>query len=405
MMVNKFANALHEHIAFVDLPKLIGWASDFDHIKVHNRTEIEYLMKLNSEKLNNRGPKVDPKKGIMQNYKSNMLLLLFMYRANGLPEKYQQEIQNIIEKIPSLVELWLEISMVFHAQFKMRRVRKTISFKAMRVILKFSQHVIQGMWENDSQLMQLPFMTTDKINKISKQMKKKFVTLKEYMALTEDQRKLHKVLTETELAQVEKCLKNLPKFKLSAEIMTEGSEDIIVNDVVSIKIKIIREDLKKGEKAPLVCSRCYSFRKTPVYYVYLTDRDDKNIFAHIKLKGINNILESDIKFQAPPGMVGDCLFNVHCINDSYIGLDEHSELRFTVKQHDEERALFSYHEEDIKREPSLFEQALQGLNEENSDDELESDSEGEEKKIGGFGSKKHLSKKVSDNEISDGKDD
>ena len=34
--------------------------------------------------------------------------------------------------------------------------------------------------------------------------------------------------------------------------MTEGSEDIVVNDVVSIKIKLIREELKEDEKAPQV---------------------------------------------------------------------------------------------------------------------------------------------------------
>ena len=70
--------------------------------------------------------------------------------------------------------------------------------------------------------------------------------------------------------------------------------------------------------------------------------------------------------------------------------------------------MLQYHEDDIKRKPTLFEQALQGLQEENSDEELESDSDKEDDKVkGGFGSKKHLAKKKqdSDDEVLSEKDD
>jgi hypothetical protein len=50
-------------------------------------------------------------------------------------------------------------------------------------------------------------------------------------------------------------------------------------------------------------------------------------------------------------------------------------MRFTILQESESRSVISYHEEDIKREPTLFEQAMQGFKEENSDDDLSEEEE------------------------------
>ena len=93
----KFAMVLNENSTFSDFPKIIGWASDFEHIKVRSKNEVEFLMKLNTEKLDNKGPKVDLRK-IQQNYKTHMMILLYMFRADGLPEKYNEHIMEIIKK-------------------------------------------------------------------------------------------------------------------------------------------------------------------------------------------------------------------------------------------------------------------------------------------------------------------
>ena len=244
-----YAQALHEHIAFVDVPKLVGWASDFDHIKAKNRNEIQYLAKLNSDLLNNRGPKVNPKKGVMKNYKTNLLILFYLARSD-INEAYRKEMLEIIEKIPSITELLLEISMIFHVNYRQKRFRKNMSFKAMHTIVKFSQHCIQGTWENASELLQLPHMTDEKITRIMKSMRKRSLSIKDYIKLTPEQRKAHKALTDDELESVEECISNLPKIKLTSEIKTDGSQDIVIFDVVTIKVTIEREELKEDEKAP-----------------------------------------------------------------------------------------------------------------------------------------------------------
>jgi hypothetical protein len=258
-------------------------------------------------------------------------------------------------------------------------------------------------------------MDADRISKIAKKMKKKEITLKEYISLTKEERHSHEAFNEQELKVVEHCIENLPNIKVIPEVITEGSEDIVVHDIVSIKVKIHREELKDNERAQPVCSRTYPTLKTEKFYVYLTDLKDDGIFAYIQFTGTEKEQEKVIKFQAPPNMIGECKMRVHCFSDSYVGLDSVSELSFTIKQESQTRSIFSYHEEDIKREPTLFEQVLQGMNEENSDDDLESDNDADTANAT-FDSKKSQAKENpmkgcqhgcqhSDEEVEDEKDD
>lgn len=393
-----FAMAINENITFMDIPKLVGWASDFNNIKVNSKEELELLSKLNSDILHNKGPSFSPKDGrIMQNFKPNLLIMFYMFRGE-IPEYLRKQARVIIEKVPNIIDLLLEISMSFHVQYRMRRSRKNMSFKAMVTLINFNQHLIQGLWEKDSQLLQLPHMDADKISKIGKKLQKKEVTLKEYTALSKEDRASHGVFSESELKSVEQCISNIPNIDISAEIMTEGSEDIVVLDVVSIKIKLTRKNLKEGEKAAKVCSRTYPFLKDEVYYVYLTDIKDMAIFSHVKFRKSDHIVEETIKFQAQPQMIGKCKMRVHCYCDSYIGVEAFSELDFEVKQSSETRTMYSYHEDDIKREPTLFEQVLQGMNEVNSDDDLEEEEDNDDKT-----DSKQTTKKVHDHETFDSK--
>lgn len=182
---------------------------------------------------------------------------------------------------------------------------------------------------------------------------------------------------------------------------------MVVLDLVTIKISIDRTELEENTLAAPVCSRTYPYIKNPKYFIFLTDIKENNVFAFMKTKDEENgkVINTEIKFQAPPTMVGNCCLKVHCICDSYVGLDAFTEMRFTIQKESETRETFSYHEEDIKREPTLFEQALQGFKEDNSDDEL-SEEEEDSKVQGSFDSKKSQAKVTnSDEEVEESKDD
>jgi hypothetical protein len=207
-----------------------------------------------------------------------------------------------------MIDLWMDISMQFHMGYQQKRLRKNMTFNAMTNILKFSQHFIQGLWEFQSELFQLPHVSNDNITQIQRKMKKKDVKLLEYISLTPEERKEHDAFPEKQLKDVESCIKSLPKLKLSAEIKTQGVDDLVVLDLVTIKITIERTELDDDALAPPVCSRAYPFIKNPRYFVFLTDVKENNIFAFMKTKEeeVAKVISTEIKFQAPPSMVGNC---------------------------------------------------------------------------------------------------
>lgn len=96
-------------------------------------------MKMNYSSLKNRGPTMNVKKGkILKNYKSHMLFVAYMHRID-VPDQYKLLITEMIKKVPSIIDLWLDISLQLHFGFKSRRSRKNMTFVAMKKIIMFSQ--------------------------------------------------------------------------------------------------------------------------------------------------------------------------------------------------------------------------------------------------------------------------
>ena len=198
----------------------------------------------------------------------------------------------------------------------------------------------------------------------------------DYINLSEEKRQSHEVFSDSELKTIEYCIKQLPNISISSEVKTDGSEDIVVMDYVTIIVKLDRVNLQEGEKAAPVCSRTYPFIKYEKFYLYLTDITGTNIFSYVVFDKNDKVQQKEIRFQAFPQMAGNVVLKLHCFSDSYAGLEMSSEIKFTIKKESEgNREMYVYDEEDMKREPTLIEQVMNGLNEENSDDDVEDDDD------------------------------
>lgn len=209
------------------------------------------------------------------------------------------------------------------------------------------------------------------------------------------------MLDDQQLETIENWISYMSDISVSAKVETEGSEDIVVLDVVSITVTIVRNNLKENERAGPVVSQAFPFVKYEKFYVYLTDITDTNIFSFLLFDKTDREQKETIKFQAPPNMIGDIVMKVHVFSDSYIDSHPTTEVRFTIKKESNTREFTSYHEEDIKREPTLFEQVMSGMNEANSDDDLEEDETKETTEA--FDSQKAKAK-ISDDEESEEKE-
>lgn len=56
------------------------------------------------------------------------------------------------------------MAMILAMEFKMKRSPKRITAKNVSTLLDFSQNIVQAMWKDDDNFLQLPHMDQDKIN-------------------------------------------------------------------------------------------------------------------------------------------------------------------------------------------------------------------------------------------------
>ena len=94
--------------------------------------------------------KEDPKTAAW--LKGNVLLHCYLNNMEvSIP--HQQDIKNLLNKAPELLNTMLQISLL-------PRIKgKQASLSLTTTVIHFQQYVYQGLWVNDSPLKQLPHIT------------------------------------------------------------------------------------------------------------------------------------------------------------------------------------------------------------------------------------------------------
>lgn len=158
-------------------------AADFEDMMLRGNYELNELEGINQKYLNRHGPMVNKKKGrIALTYKQQIMIVAYMHRTK-LGPRYEAQQAQIIEKIPHLIDMCLIAAVEMQKAYSQGVSQKNMNFQTMKHIIKFSKYFMHGLWEGDSELLQLPYSTPEVVKSIGKKMKRKNPTLKEYMAL------------------------------------------------------------------------------------------------------------------------------------------------------------------------------------------------------------------------------
>jgi len=119
---------------------------------------------------------------------------------------------------------------------------------------------------------------------------------------------------------VEKCIDALPLLDVNIEAGTLGHEEVGVNDLLNVKIKVKLSQLAKGQESGYVHSRQYPFLKRDEWFLLITDRSLSSI-AMVEKLDFDGKEEYVKEFQEKVTRTGPINFVVLLVNDSYKGLD------------------------------------------------------------------------------------
>lgn len=129
-------------------------------------------------------------------------------------------------------------------EFAMRNIPKRVSAKTANTIIAFSQNVVQGMWYDDDDFMQLPYVDYERIKNFKK--KNKNITLEQYCRLTTEERRALALYDDPKhFDDCERTIKSFPVIDVNVTFEVEGEKEIAVNDLLTIKIQITHPNLEE----------------------------------------------------------------------------------------------------------------------------------------------------------------
>lgn len=175
-------------------------------------------------------------------------------------------------------------------------------------------------------------------------------------------------------------LKIFPDITVETKVFVDDDEDdnVYENDLVTIQVKITRNNLEEGGKAGLVHAPYFPFPKREAFWIILGQMNQGRILHIEKVGNPNKTVIHEIKFMAPPK--GTYHFDLYVKSNGYVGIDQSHKVEMITL---DSSALPEYkvHPDDaqLDDEPTLFEEMLNAHIERDSDDEEEEeDSDKEE---------------------------
>ncbi|PGH30795.1 translocation protein SEC63 [[Emmonsia] crescens] len=283
-----------------------------------------------------------------------------------------------------------------------------LAFGSLQPILgsfHMSQHLIQAIRPGGSPLLQLPHFTSQIVRSIEGEHSRSHMSIPQYMALSEQQRRKLSVgkdlLSEQQYASALSVARQIPVLDVSKSYFKVVGEKVVTpSSLVQLIVKarfippgstdipeVNERDLEdvdpdeddvdankssaKGQKGgkddseytiqpPLAHAPYFARDHSPRWYIFLADSRqgriavppftfttfDKPIFDKDG-KPTFNVQSLKMQFQAPP-QVGKFAFSLYIVCDSYIGFDTVSEITLDVEDFAKAAAL---EEEDDISEP------------------------------------------------------
>ena len=191
---------------------------------------------------------------------------------------------------------------------------------------------------------------------------------------------LKKEFIDEQINDINRAIESIPIYDLNIEVFTEGFEDILVADIITIKLTIKRSNLQEGQQVGLTHSLGFTeFFEEKVALTLLIDK--KVIVANAVQTISESVTEHTFNYTFPEAKN----YKVICdlISLDYKGVNVSKDFEINVCKTSEKRKahLKEIEKRQIKKiEPSYFQQLLSTVMPIGGDDEEEEEEEEDDKK-------------------------
>jgi len=200
--------------------------------------------------------------------------------------------------------------------------------------MELSQMVVQGLWNKDNVLMQIPHFTKEIVERCEAyQGEEPIESVFDILTLEDDVRNDLLRLPDEKMADVAVFCNNYPNIEVEFEV--QDSDDITASDPVQISVKLEREVDDDDEEEEVdetqlgkVAAPLFPKEKSEGWWIVVGDTKTNSLLSlkRVTLKRTSKIM---LEFMAPEE-AGDYNLTLFCMSDSYLGCDQEYEVPISV---------------------------------------------------------------------------
>lgn len=249
-------------------------------------------------------------------YDSHMKALVLLqchFSRKVLPPDLRSDQQLVLKKALSLIPALVDI------------ISSNGWLKPALAVMEISQMIVQGLWQKDHALKQIPHFTEDIVRRcVDYNQADPVESVFDILALDDDVRNELLRLPDEKMADVAMFCNNYPSVEVSVDI--NNANELVAGEAIVMNIELMRdvedEDLSEDsirELGTVVAPLLQQERKES-YWVVVGDVSTNTIFA-LKRVALARSQALKLSFLAPKE-AGDYNLTVFCMSDSYMGCDQ-----------------------------------------------------------------------------------
>ena len=198
--------------------------------------------------------------------------------------------------------------------------------------MELSQMIVQGLWNKDHPLRQIPHFTEDIVQRcLGYKGEDPIESVLDILSLEDDVRNSLLQLPDEKMADVAVFCNNYPNIDIEYEV--QDKDDVCSGDPVQITVKLEREldeDLSEEELASVgkVSAPLFPEEKKESWWIVIGDASKNSLLA---LKRANFVQGASVKLEfLAPEDPGEYNLSLFCMSDSYLGCDQEYAVELNV---------------------------------------------------------------------------
>lgn len=258
-----YYDLLNENILLRQMPFVLGSSIEFSGLSVRS-AEVEELKKL-YRKYSELMPKHKEEQIRMGNKKAICLLYAYLDDSAAITsETLKNDLLDILEVAPNLICTMYQVARQYTflkemqelqmkntgMQAEQKMIIKNFGVGCVRIIIEFSQIIIQKQGFKASPFMQLPYFNENTF-KNNRSLNKMKADLPSFVLMTdEDKREIlneNNTFNKEEIEDIIAASNSVPNYKVGFEIKVDGFEDIVKDDFVTFSFKITKDNLETNK--------------------------------------------------------------------------------------------------------------------------------------------------------------